>query len=112
MLNSPDEKNDALPSADECDSSPTEMAQLRIRIIALENLLIALLAQAPESQLLLAREMASYISPRAGHTPHPLTLRAADEMRSLLDRAAHFGASSSAELASAEASSAEASNAS
>jgi hypothetical protein len=70
----------------------TELAQLRIRIIALENLLIALLAQAPDVQLSRAREMATYISPRPGHTPHHLTLRAADEMRSLVHRASQFRA--------------------
>ena len=68
----------------------TECAQLRIRVVALENLVIALLAQAPERQLMLAREMAQHISPRAGFTPHRLTLHAADEMRSLVDRAARF----------------------
>jgi hypothetical protein len=71
-------------------SIPTELAQLRVRIIALENLLIALLAQANDSQLHEAREMATYISPRHGHTPHHLTLRAAIEMRSLVDRATQF----------------------
>ncbi len=70
----------------------TELEQLRVRVIALENLLIALLAQAPERQLALAREMAAYITPRAGATPHPLTLRAADEMLSLVDRAGQFRA--------------------
>ena len=68
----------------------TECAQLRIRVVALENLVIALLAQAPERQLMRAREMAQHISPRAGFTPHRLTLHAADEMRSLVDRAARF----------------------
>jgi hypothetical protein len=68
----------------------TEQMQLRIRVVALENLLIALLADAPERQVALAREMAAYISPRPGFTPHPLTLRAAEEMRSLVDRAGHF----------------------
>jgi hypothetical protein len=67
-----------------------ERVQLRIRVIALENLLIALLADAPDRQIALVREMAAYISPRPGFTPHPLTLRAADEMRSLVDRAGHF----------------------
>lgn len=71
-------------------SAATEAAQLRIRVIALENLIIALLAQAPIEQLELAREMAAYISPRRGYTPHLLTLRAADEMRSLVDRAGQF----------------------
>lgn len=71
-------------------SAQTESMQLRIRVIALENLVIALLAQASDAQLALAREMATYISPRPGFTPHQLTLRAADEMRSLVDRAGHF----------------------
>ena len=68
----------------------TEATQLRSRVIALENLVIALLAQAPVAQLELARHMASYISPRPGYTPHQLTLRAADEMRSLVGRAMQF----------------------
>ena len=75
------------------NSSPltnTEWVQLRIRVIALENLVIALLAEAPMRQLELAREMATYISPRPRYTPHPLTLRAADEMLSLVDRAHRF----------------------
>lgn len=67
-----------------------ELVQLRIRVIALENLVIALLAEAPNRQLTLARGMATYISPRAGFTPHPITLRAADEMLSLVDRADRY----------------------
>lgn len=71
-------------------STATECAQLRIRIIALENLVIALLAQAPERQLALVREMATHISPRPGFTAHRPTLHAADEMRSLVVRAGRF----------------------
>lgn len=67
-----------------------EVEQLRIRVIALENLVIALLAEAPDRQRTLVRGMASYISPRAGFTPHPITLRAADEMLSLVDRADRY----------------------
>jgi hypothetical protein len=67
-----------------------ELAQLRIRVIALENLVIALLAQAPDQQLALARRMAAYISPREGCTPHPVTLRAAAEMLSLVERAGRY----------------------
>lgn len=67
-----------------------EAAQLRMRVIALENLVIALLARTPDEQVVLAREMAIYISPRPGYTAHHLTLRAADQMRSLIDRSAHF----------------------
>jgi len=83
-----------VPSTPVCCATlaDTEAVQLRIRVIALENLVIALLAQAPTAQLELAREMATYISPRLGYTPHHLTLGAADEMRSLVDRATQFRA--------------------
>jgi hypothetical protein len=70
--------------------SNAELVQLRVRVIALENMVIALLANAPPEQQALAREMASYISPRAGYTPHALTINAADQMRSLVDRADRF----------------------
>ena len=67
-----------------------ELVQLHIRVIALENVVIALLAQATDAQLELVRDMAAYISPRPGFTPHPLTLGAAGEMMSLVDRSSHF----------------------
>jgi hypothetical protein len=67
-----------------------ELVQLRIRVIALENLVISLLAQSPDRQLDLVREMAAYISPRPGFTPHHLTIRAAAEMIHLVERAGQF----------------------
>ncbi len=67
-----------------------ELVQLRIRVIALENLLIAVLSESPDRQLQIARDMAGYISPRPGFTQHPLTIRAADHMTDLVDRAVHF----------------------
>jgi hypothetical protein len=67
-----------------------ELVQLRIRVIALENLVITLLAQASDQQLRLARDMATYISPRPGFTHHPLTIHAADQMIDLIERAGHF----------------------
>jgi hypothetical protein len=67
-----------------------EWTELRTRIIALENLVISLLATASPGQLLLAREMASYISPRSGFAHHPLTIKAADHMRDLVERSASF----------------------
>ncbi len=70
--------------------SNAELAQLQIRIIAVENLLIALLAQADDAQLDLIRDMAAYISPRPGFAPHPLTIGAAGEMISLVERSNHF----------------------
>lgn len=67
-----------------------ELVQLRIRVIALENLVISLLSQSSDRQLDLVHEMAAYISPRPGFTPHHLTIRAAAEMIHLVERAAHF----------------------
>ena len=67
-----------------------ELVQLRVRVIALENLVISLLAQAPDRQLNLVREMAAFISPRPGFTHHPLTIHAATHMIDLVDRAGHF----------------------
>jgi len=67
-----------------------ELVQLRVRVIALENLVISLLAEAPDRQLDLAREMAAFISPRPGFTHHPLTIHAAAQMIDLVDRAGHF----------------------
>lgn len=70
--------------------SNAELVQLQVRVIALENVLIALLSQATERQLDLVREMADYISPRPGFTPHPLTIHAAAQMVHLAERAGHF----------------------
>ena len=67
-----------------------ELAQLRVRVVALENLVIALLAEGSERQLNLVREMAAYISPRPGFTRHPVTVHAAAQMVHLAERAAHF----------------------
>jgi hypothetical protein len=72
--------------------SNAELVQLRIRVIALENLLLALLSGASAAQLAAAQEMAELISPQADAHPHPLTLRAATQMRMLLHRAGHFAA--------------------
>ena len=67
-----------------------ELVQLRIRVIALENLVIALLAEAPDRQLDLVSEMAAYISPKPGSTQHPLTVHAATHMVDLAERARQF----------------------
>ena len=67
-----------------------ELVQLRVRVIALENLVISLLAEASDRQLDLAREMAVFISPRPGFTHHPLTIHAATQMIDLVDRAGYF----------------------
>ncbi len=82
--NSDDMASDVPPLAN------AELVQLQIRVIALENVVITLLSQASGRQLDLVREMATYISPRHGFTLHHLTINAAAEMLSLVDRAGQF----------------------
>ena len=77
------------PRADSPPLTNAELVQLQVRVIALENLVIALLARADERKLEDIREMAAYISPRSGFTPHRLTIHAAAEMISLVDRASY-----------------------
>ncbi len=72
------------------DMANAELEQLHIRMIALENLVIALLATASDRQLELAQAMISYISPRPGATHHPLTIHAAVNMANVLERAGRF----------------------
>lgn len=67
-----------------------EAANLRVRLIALENVVVALLAGAPESCTALVRDMADYISPRPGTTPHRLTIEAARKMTALAERADQY----------------------
>jgi hypothetical protein len=67
-----------------------ELVQLRVRVIALENLVIALLADGPDRPVEIVRKMAAYISPRPGSMHHPLTTHAAAHMIDLVERASHF----------------------
>lgn len=67
-----------------------ELVQLQIRVIALERVVMALLAHPTDGQLNVIREMAAYIYPRTGHTPHHLTIGAAGQMINLLEGAEHF----------------------
>ena len=93
----PDRSQDVLihgeVKSDVPELTNAELVQLRIRVIALENLMIALLAEASDRQIDLAREMATYISPRPGFTQHPLTIHAAAQMIDLVERANQFRSS-------------------
>lgn len=68
----------------------TEILQMRVRVIALENLVLALLADSSDVQHDLVRELASHILPRPGRTAHPMTIHAAEQMLSLQERARRF----------------------
>ncbi len=76
---------DAVP-----EMTNTELVHLRIRVIALENLMIAVLAEGSEQQRQMARDMAALITPRPGCTQHPLTIHAADHITDLVGRADRF----------------------
>ena len=73
----------------------TELAHLHIRVIALENILLAVLAEGTERQIQVAHDMADMISPRQGAAPHPLTTQAAKHITDLIGRAKHFQSASS-----------------
>ena len=70
--------------------SNTEMVHLRIRVIALENLLTAVLAEGSERQIAVAKAIAEYISPRPTSTQHPLTIQAGNHMSNIVERAVHY----------------------
>lgn len=79
------------------ENNAAELATLHVRVIALENLVISLLATASDTQLEHASEMARYIAPRPGFTRHPLTTHAAAHMVDLLERAVRFRNQASSE---------------
>ncbi|HEY5072281.1 MAG TPA: hypothetical protein VII63_09640 [Caulobacteraceae bacterium] len=70
--------------------SAGEWTELKTRVIALENLVIALLKTASADERALARQMAEFILPRPGATHHRLTVHAAHRMGDLIDRAERF----------------------
>ena len=67
-----------------------EIIQLRIRVIALENMVLGLLSTASDHQLTAIEQLAEFISPRADATQHPLTLHAATQMEHFVERARRF----------------------
>jgi hypothetical protein len=75
---------DALPLTN------AELVQLQIRVIALENMLAVLMADASDRQLKLVREIADCITPQPGFTPHPLTIHAAARMLGFIERSGHL----------------------
>lgn len=69
-----------------------ELVQLRMRVVALEGIVLALLAHGSGPQRSAAARMAGHILPRMGATPHPLTIRAARRITQLVDRAHRLNA--------------------
>lgn len=84
-----------MPTTNESDAiipdlTNAELVHLRVRVIALENLMIAILAEGSDAQRELALDMADIIHPRPGFTQHPLTVQGAHHMTDLVHRADHF----------------------
>jgi hypothetical protein len=67
-----------------------EDVNIRVRLIALENIVVALLAGAPNPSTDLVRDMARHILPRDGASPHRLTIEAAHKMLAMVERAEHY----------------------
>jgi hypothetical protein len=57
-----------------------ELVPYRVQLIALENLLAALLAERPARQAEIALAMAACVSPKPGLMDHPLILHAASRL--------------------------------
>ena len=64
-----------------------ELVQLRVRVIALENIMLALLSDSSSETRAKVRYMAERISPRKAATEHPLTIEAGTHMNRFADRA-------------------------
>ncbi|MHB8530803.1 MAG: hypothetical protein ACYC8V_14990 [Caulobacteraceae bacterium] len=89
-MSEPSRSEDAERSGGHAPISAGDWAELKTRVIALENLVIALLKTASDDQRALARQMAEFILPRPGATHHRLTVHAAHRMSDLIDRAERF----------------------
>ena len=68
-----------------------ELAQLRVQVTALENLLAALLADRPARQAEIALAMAACFSPKPGLMDHPLILHAASRLIDRVARSSYVG---------------------
>jgi hypothetical protein len=82
----PDAITDDLPAP-----TNAELVHLRIRVIALESLMVTLLAEASDGQRDLARDMAATISPRQESARHSVTIHATRQMLNMSQRAEHAG---------------------
>ena len=64
-----------------------ELVHMRVRLIALENLMIVLLSQASTGQFEMAGILATHLAPGSGAAPHRLTDLAMHQMHDLVHRA-------------------------
>ena len=85
------EKSDLDGHWDASEPGHAELVQLRIRMIAMKNLLLAVLAGSDQVTRKRVRERADEIRPRPDAVDHPLTELARAEMLRLLERAERRG---------------------
>ena len=76
-------------SAGMSEITNAELVLLRVRVIALEHVLIAVMSEGSDRQRQAVLDMADTITPKTDSTQHSLTIRAAQHMTSLVDRALH-----------------------
>ncbi len=77
---------------DKTTPTDVELAHLRIRVMALENLIVTLLANAADGQRDRARDMAINIDQSAASTRYPPTTTVATGMFDLIEQAEHLRA--------------------
>jgi hypothetical protein len=82
----------ALPDAAAPMPAAAELAQLRMRVIALEGMVMALLVRGSRAQRTAAAAMAVHIRPRPGRASHPLTVDAASRIAQVVSRARRLAA--------------------
>ena len=70
--------------------SNLELVCLRSRVIALENIVVAMLAGATHDQRAIVHDMALFVRPPLDAVQDRLTMHAADLMDNLADRATRF----------------------
>ena len=71
--------------------SDQDLVCLRSRVIALENIVVAMLASASADQRAVVHDMALFVRPPLDAVQDRLTMHAADLMDHLADRATRFG---------------------
>ncbi len=79
---------------DAAELTGVELAHLRARLVALENVVIVLLALSSDERLEAAAAMATFLLPREGFTNHEITIDAARQINHLISQATRWRAAS------------------
>jgi len=88
-----DNEGGALPGGAQSDlhqRTNAELLRLRVRVMALENMIISLLSEGADHQQATVRDMAGRIAPRAEGTQQPLRPKSSDQLDDMVNRAQDF----------------------